>query len=167
MTKIREGNNKMFFFIGDNCFCRMLWMEEVPRVRKDLGECPLVTPSSQIVGTQAVFNVIMGERYKMVTKETKDVLAGKYGATAKPFNKEVQKKCIGDAKIITCRPADLLEPELGKLEKEMAQWKQQDEDVLTYALFPQVAVDFFKYREAQQTKVDQTVADTKNGAYPV
>ena len=117
--------------------------------------------------TQAVFNVIMGERYKMVTKETKDVLAGKYGATAKPFNKEVQKKCIGDAKIITCRPADLLEPELGKLEKEMAQWKQQDEDVLTYALFPQVAVDFFKYREAQQTKVDQTVADTKNGAYPV
>ena len=142
-------------------------LEEVPRVRKDLGECPLVTPSSQIVGTQAVFNVIMGERYKMVTKETKDVLAGKYGATAKPFNKEVQKKCIGDAKIITCRPADLLEPELGKLEKEMAQWKQQDEDVLTYALFPQVAVDFFKYREAQQTKVDQTVADTKNGAYPV
>ena len=136
-------------------------LEEVPRVRKDLGECPLVTPSSQIVGTQAVFNVIMGERYKMVTKETKDVLAGK------PFNKEVQKKCIGDAKIITCRPADLLEPELGKLEKEMAQWKQQDEDVLTYALFPQVAVDFFKYREAQQTKVDQTVADTKNGAYPV
>ena len=142
-------------------------LEEVPRVRKDLGEPPLVTPSSQIVGTQAVFNVIMGERYKMVTKETKDVLAGKYGATAKPFNKEVQKKCIGDAKIITCRPADLLEPELGKLEKEMAQWKQQDEDVLTYALFPQVAVDFFKYREAQQTKVDQTVADTKNGAYPV
>ena len=142
-------------------------LEEVPRVRKDLGECPLVTPSSQIFGTQAVFNVIMGERYKMVTKETKDVLAGKYGATAKPFNKEVQKKCIGDAKIITCRPADLLEPELGKLEKEMAQWKQQDEDVLTYALFPQVAVDFFKYREAQQTKVDQTVADTKNGAYPV
>ena len=136
-------------------------------VLEDLGECPLVTPSSQIVGTQAVFNVIMGERYKMVTKETKDVLAGKYGATAKPFNKEVQKKCIGDAKIITCRPADLLEPELGKLEKEMAQWKQQDEDVLTYALFPQVAVDFFKYREAQQTKVDQTVADTKNGAYPV
>ena len=130
-------------------------LEEVPRVRKDLGECPLVTPSSQIVGTQAVFNVIMGERYKMVTKETKDVLAGKYGATAKPFNKEVQKKCIGDAKIITCRPADLLEPELGKLEKEMAQWKQQDEDVLTYALFPQVAVDFFKYREAQQTKGDQ------------
>ena len=93
---------------------------------------------------------------------------GEYGATVKPFNKEVQKKCIGDAKIDhlpSGRPVS--EPELGKLEKEMAQWKQQDEDVLTYALFPQVAVDFFKYREAQQTKVDQTVADTKNGAYPV
>ncbi len=82
-------------------------LEEVPRVRKDLGECPLVTPSSQIVGTQAVFNVIMGDRYKMVTKETKAVLSGEYGATIKPFNKEVQKKCIGDKKPITCRPADL------------------------------------------------------------
>ena len=80
-------------------------LEEVPRVRKDLGEPPLVTPSSQIVGTQAVFNVLMGERYKMATKETKDVLSGKYGATAKPFNPEVQKKCIGeDAEVITCRP---------------------------------------------------------------
>ena len=142
-------------------------LAEVPRVRKDLGEPPLVTPSSQIVGTQAVFNVLMGERYKMVTKETKDVLSGKYGATAKPFNPEVQKKCIGDTKPITCRPADLLENELGKLEGEMAQYKEQDEDVLSYALFPQVATDFFKYREAQQTGVDAKTADTKNGAYPV
>ena len=142
-------------------------LEEVPRVRKDLGEPPLVTPSSQIVGTQAVFNVITGQRYKMVTKETKDVLSGKYGATVKPFNKEVQKKCIGDAKVITCRPADLLEPELPKLEKEVAKYKQQDEDVLTYALFPQVATEFFKYREAQQTKVDPKAADEKNKAYPV
>ena len=142
-------------------------LEEVPRVRKDLGEPPLVTPSSQIVGTQAVFNVLMGERYKMVTKETKDVLSGKYGATAKPFNPEVQKKCIGDTQPITCRPADLLENELGKLEGEMAQYKEQDEDVLSYALFPQVATDFFKYRQAQEKKVDETVADTKNGAYPV
>ena len=142
-------------------------LAEVPRVRKDLGEPPLVTPSSQIVGTQAVFNVLMGERYKMVTKETKDVLSGKYGATAKPFNPEVQKKCIGDTKPITCRPADLLEPELGKIEAEMKQYKQQDEDVLSYALFPQVATDFFKYREAQQTGVDAKTADTKNGAYPV
>ena len=132
-----------------------------------LKEPPLVTPSSQIVGTQAVFNVLMGERYKMVTKETKDVLSGKYGATAKPFNPEVQKKCIGDTQPITCRPADLLENELGKLEGEMAQYKEQDEDVLSYALFPQVATDFFKYRQAQEKKVDETVADTKNGAYPV
>ncbi|MCI8373459.1 MAG: oxaloacetate decarboxylase subunit alpha [Lachnospiraceae bacterium] len=142
-------------------------LEEVPRVRKDLGEPPLVTPSSQIVGTQAVFNVLMGERYKMVTKETKGVLSGEYGATIKPFNPEVQKKCIGDKKPITCRPADLIEPELDKLEKEIAPWKQQDEDVLTYALFPQVAKDFFEYREAQQTGIDGSVADKANGAYPV
>lgn len=142
-------------------------LEEVPRVRKDLGECPLVTPSSQIVGTQAVFNVLLGERYKMATKETKDVLSGKYGATIKPFNPEVQKKVIGDAEVITCRPADLIEDELEMLEGEIKQWKQQDEDVLTYALFPQVAIEFFKYREAQQTKVDQSVADTKYGSYPV
>ena len=142
-------------------------LEEVPRVRKDLGEPPLVTPSSQIVGTQAVFNILMGERYKMATKETKDLLSGKYGKTVKPFNEEVQKKCIGDAEVITCRPADLIPDELDTLRSEMEQWSQQDEDVLSYALFPQVATDFFKYREAQQTKVDQTVADTKNGSYPV
>ena len=123
--------------------------------------------TSQIVGTQAVFNVLMGERYKMVTKETKDILLGKYGATVKPFNPEVQKKCIGDEKPITCRPADLLDNELEKLESEMAQYKEQDEDVLTYALFPQVAMDFFKYRQAQKTKVDEKAADKKNGAYPV
>lgn len=142
-------------------------LEEVPRVRKDFGEPPLVTPSSQIVGTQAVLNVVTGERYKMVTKESKKLLSGEFGQTVKPFNKEVQKKCIGDTKPITCRPADLIKPQLAKIEEEMKQWKQQDEDVLTYALFPQVATDFFKYRQAQQTKVDQTVADTENKAYPV
>ena len=144
-------------------------LAEVPRVRKDLGEPPLVTPSSQIVGTQAVFNVLMGERYKVATKETKDILLGKYGQTVKPFNPEVVDKVLGDDKknAITCRPADLLEPELDKIEAEMKQYKQQDEDVLSYALFPQVATDFFKYREAQQTGVDAKTADTKNGAYPV
>ena len=136
-------------------------LEEVPRVRKDLGECPLVTPSSQIVGTQAVMNVIQGERYKMVPQQTK------YGATVKPFNPEVQKKCIGDVEPITCRPADLIPPQLDKLKEEIAPYMQQDEDVLTYALFPQVAMDYFKYRDAQQTKVDATVADTENKAYPV
>ena len=142
-------------------------LEEVPRVRKDFGEPPLVTPSSQIVGTQAVLNVLMGERYKMITKESKALLHGEYGQTVKPFNPEVQKKACGDETPITCRPADLLKPELREMEKEVARYKQQDEDVLTYALFPQVAVDFFKYREAQQEKVDPTRADTKAGAYPV
>lgn len=142
-------------------------LEEVPRVRKDFGEPPLVTPSSQIVGTQAVLNVVSGERYKMVTKESKKLLSGEFGQTVKPFNPEVQKKCIGDIKPITCRPADLIKPQLADLEKEMAQWKQQDEDVLSYALFPQVAMEFFKYREAQQTKVDASVADKENKAYPV
>ena len=144
-------------------------LEEIPRVRKDFGEPPLVTPSSQIVGTQAVFNVLMGERYKVATKETKDILLGKYGQTVKPFNPEVVDKVLGDDKknAITCRPADLLEPELDKIEAEMKQWKQQDEDVLSYALFPQVATDFFKYRQAQQTGVDAKAADTENKAYPV
>ncbi|MBR1702006.1 MAG: oxaloacetate decarboxylase subunit alpha [Lachnospiraceae bacterium] len=142
-------------------------LEEIPRVRKDLGEPPLVTPSSQIVGTQAVFNVLMGERYKMATKETKAVLRGEYGQTVKPMNQEVIDKVIPGEKRITCRPADLLENEMDKLESEMKEYKQQDEDVLSYALFPQVATDFFKYRQAQQEKVDLSQADTKNGAYPV
>ena len=142
-------------------------LEEIPRVRKDFGEPPLVTPSSQIVGTQAVLNVLMGERYKMITKESKALLHGEYGQTVKPFNSEVQKKACGDETPITCRPADLLKPELKEMEKEVARYKQQDEDVLSYALFPQVAVDFFKYREAQQEKVDPAHADTKAGAYPV
>ena len=142
-------------------------LEEVPRVRKDFGEPPLVTPSSQIVGTQAVLNVVSGERYKMVTKESKKLLSGEFGQTVKPFDPEVQKKCIGDVKPITCRPADLIKPQLAELEKEMKQYKQQDEDVLSYALFPQVAMEFFKYREAQQNKIDGSAADTENKAYPV
>lgn len=142
-------------------------LAEVPRVRKDFGEPPLVTPSSQIVGTQAVLNVLSGERYKMITKESKALLKGEYGQTAKPVNKEIQKKAIGDEKPITCRPADLLKPELATIEAEMKKYKQQDEDILSYALFPQVATEFFEYREAQQKKVDLSVADKANGAYPV
>ena len=144
-------------------------LEEVPRVRKDLGEPPLVTPSSQIVGTQAVFNVLMGERYKVVTDQTKDLLLGKYGSTVKPFNPEVVEKALGDRKseAITCRPADLLAPQLPEMEKAVAPWKKQDEDVLSYALFPQVATEFFKYRDAQETGVDAKAADVANKAYPV
>jgi oxaloacetate decarboxylase alpha subunit len=142
-------------------------LEEIPRVRKDLGEPPLVTPSSQIVGTQAVFNVLMGERYKMATKETKGMLRGEYGQTVKPMSQEVIDKVIPGETRLTGRFADQLENEMAKLEEEMKQWKQQDEDVLSYALFPQVATDFFKYRQAQQEKVDVTQADTENKAYPV
>ena len=142
-------------------------LAEVPNVRKDMGEPPLVTPSSQIVGTQAVLNVLMGERYKMVAKETKDMFLGKYGKSTLPFNEEVQKKCIGNEEPITCRPADLIDDELETLEKEVAPYKKQDEDVLTYALFPQVAVDFFKYRDAQDTGVDAKLADKETGSYPV
>ena len=144
-------------------------LEEIPRVRKDYGEPPLVTPSSQIVGTQAVLNVLQGERYKMITKESKKVLAGEFGQTIKPFNPDVQKKAIGDAEPITCRPADLIEPQLEKYNNDpvVQRYKQQDEDVLSYALFPAVATEFFKYREAQQTKVDPAAADTENKAYPV
>lgn len=142
-------------------------LREIPKVRKDYGEPPLVTPSSQIVGSQAVLNVLAGERYKMVTKESKALLSGEYGQTVKPFNPEVQKKVIGDKEPITCRPADLIEPELKKIESEITEWKEQDEDVLSYALFPQVAVDFFKYRKAQKTGIDFSTADIANKAYPV
>ena len=107
-------------------------LEEVPRVRKDYGEPPLVTPSSQIVGTQAVLNVVTGERYKMCTKESKALVRGEYGQSVKPVDPEVKKKVIGDEEQITCRPADLLENELDKIEKEMIQYKKQDEDVLSH-----------------------------------
>lgn len=142
-------------------------LQEVPRVRQDLGQPPLVTPSSQIVGTQAVLNVLMGERYKVMSKETKAILHGDYGKTIKPFDPEVQKLALGDEEPITCRPADFLEPELEKLEKEMEMYKLQEEDVLSYALFPQVATDFFKKRDAAKNGVDPGLYDLKNKAYPV
>ena len=122
-------------------------LEEVPRVRKDLGYPPLVTPTSQIVGTQAVLNVVTGERYKMVTKETKGVLKGEYGKLPAEPDPEIVKKCIGDEKRITCRPADLLEPEYEKYKAEMMPYYTKDEDVLSYCMFPQVSEKFFKWRE--------------------
>ena len=145
-------------------------LEEIPRVRKDCGEPPLVTPSSQLVGTQAIFNVLMGERYKMATGEFKDLLRGNYGQTVKPMSQEVIDKVIPGEKRSTARSAEATghtEPELAGIEAEMKEYKQQEEDVLSYALFPQVATDFFKYRQAQQEKVDVTKADSANGAYPV
>ncbi len=142
-------------------------LEEIPRVRKDFGEPPLVTPSSQIVGTQAVLNVITGERYKMTTRESKRLLQGEFGQTVKQPDPDVKKKIIGDLPCISCRPADLIRPQLPQFEKECARWKQQEEDVLTYAMFPSVAEAYFKYREAQQTRIDLDVADTVHGVYPV
>ena len=140
-------------------------LEEIPRVRKDFGEPPLVTPSSQIVGTQAVMNVLGGERYKIVPKESKKMMLGEFGQTVSPVNAEVQKKIIGDEKPITCRPADLIKPQLPGYEEAVKDYKQQDEDVLSYALFPAVAKDFFEYRKAQQTGVDMSKAS--EGSYPV
>ncbi len=124
-------------------------LAEVPRVRKDCGYPPLVTPTSQIVGTQAVLNVLSGERYKMVTKETKAMLRGEYGKLPAEVNEEVRKKAIGNDKVITCRPADLLEPELEAYAKEMKEKGigKSAEDVLSYALFPQVAEKFFAVRD--------------------
>lgn len=127
-------------------------LDEVPRVRKDFGYPPLVTPTSQIVGTQAVMNVISGERYKMVPKESKALLRGEYGKLPADVNEEVRKKAIGDDKVITCRPADLIEPELEKYRKEMEEKGigKSEEDVLSYALFPQVAEKFFAFRDGEK-----------------
>ncbi len=142
-------------------------LEEVPKVRKDCGYPPLVTPSSQIVGTQAVYNVIMGERYKMVTKEFKGLVRGEYGRTPVAIDPDFQKKIIGDEEPITCRPADLLEPELDKLRAECAKWSEQEEDVLSYAQFPKVAVDFFEKRANKKYKVDAENADAANKVHPM
>ena len=141
-------------------------LAEVPNVRKDCGYPPLVTPSSQIVGTQAVLNVLNGERYKMVTKEFKGLLKGEYGKLPADPDPEVVKKIVGDEKMITCRPADLIEPELEKYKKEVAEYITQEEDVLSYALFNQVAVNFFKFRLAAQKGVDRDLAADINGVYP-
>ena len=142
-------------------------LAEVPNVRKDCGYPPLVTPSSQIVGTQAVLNVVMGERYKMVTKETKDLFAGKYGTLPMPIDEEVAKKVLVGMDRITCRPADLLQPEYEDIKKKVVElgYYEKEEDVLSYAVFEQVAENFFKWREAQKQNVDRDMA--KNGVYPV
>jgi pyruvate carboxylase subunit B len=122
-------------------------LEEVPRVREDLGYPPLVTPTSQIVGTQAVLNVLAGERYKMITQETKNYVKGLYGMPPASIKEEIIKKVLGDEEPITCRPADLLQPELDKCREEIKDLARSEEDVLSYCLFPQVAKEFFEWRE--------------------
>ena len=142
-------------------------LEEVPRVRADLGYPPLVTPSSQIVGTQAVLNVLSGERYKMVTKETKGMLRGEYGRLPVEPSADVIKKIIGDEPRITCRPADNIKSELEGIKKEIAEYYECEEDLLTYALFPQLAIPFFKRRQAAKLGIDKTVYDSETQVHPV
>ena len=143
-------------------------LKEVPRVRKDSGYPPLVTPTSQIVGTQAVYNVIMGERYKTCTNEFKDLVAGKYGTTPMPIDEEFRKSIIGDTKPVNCRPADLLEPELDKLRAEIPQeYLVQEEDVLSYAQFPKVATDFFEKRRNAMFGINSDLYNKQNAVHPV
>ena len=142
-------------------------LAEIPRVREDAGYPPLVTPTSQIVGTQAVFNVIMGERYKMVTKEFKGLVHGDYGKTPAPIKPEFQNMILKGEQPITCRFADTLEPEMDKLKAEAAKYAIQEEDVLTYAMFPQVAPKFFEKRNARMQGVDANHADYENKSHPV
>jgi Pyruvate/oxaloacetate carboxyltransferase len=142
-------------------------LKEVPRVREDLGYPPLVTPTSQIVGTQAVLNIVTGERYKMVPNEVKQLVKGMYGKTTVPIKEEFIKQIIGDEEVVTCRPADLIEPELEKTKREIAQYVEQDEDVLTRALFPKPSVDFFKYRNAKRYQIDSTLLNEEDMVYPV
>ncbi len=127
-------------------------LKEIPKVRADFGYPPLVTPTSQIVGTQAVLNVVTGERYKMVPKESKGLVKGEYGKTPAPIPDEIRKKILGDEKPVTCRPADLIAPELENIRSQISEYMEQDEDVLSYALLPQVAEAFFKKRKAKREK---------------
>lgn len=142
-------------------------LKEVPKVREDLGYPPLVTPMSQMVGTQAVFNVLLGERYKMVPTEAKNYVKGLYGKPTLPISEEIRKKIIGDEEVFTGRPADLIEPQLDKFRNEIKEYMEQDEDVLSYALFPQIAMEFFKQRHAEKYKIDHELLDEEFKTYPV
>lgn len=142
-------------------------LKEVPKVREDSGMPPLVTPTSQIVGTQAVFNVINGERYKTVTKEFKGLVKGEYGKTPVPISKEFQDKILKGEEPITCRPADLIAPELDKLREECAEWVEQDEDVLSYAMFPKVAPKFFESRRNKKYGIDGAHSNAETKVHPV
>ncbi|MCD4713331.1 MAG: oxaloacetate decarboxylase subunit alpha [Clostridiales bacterium] len=142
-------------------------LKEVPRVREDLGFPPLVTPTSQIIGTQAVLNVVMGERYKMVPKEVKEYVRGMYGKPTVEISPEIIKKIIGDQEVITCRPADLIPPQLASEREKIKEFIEEEEDVLSYILFPPVALDYFKYRQAQKYKIDSDLVNNEEKTHPV
>ncbi|HCO18372.1 MAG TPA: oxaloacetate decarboxylase subunit alpha, partial [Tissierellales bacterium] len=142
-------------------------LKEIPRVREDFGYPPLVTPMSQMVGTTAVFNVILGERYKMVPTESKNYVKGLYGKPAAPISEEIRKKIIGDEEVFEGRPADLLEPQLENYRNEIKEYLEQDEDVLSYALFPQVAIPFFKQRLAEKYRIETDLLNQEEKTHPV
>ncbi|SNX55410.1 oxaloacetate decarboxylase subunit alpha [Thermoanaerobacterium sp. RBIITD] len=142
-------------------------LKEVPCVREDLGYPPLVTPMSQMVGTQAVLNVITGEKYKIVPKEIKDYVKGLYGKPPAPISDKIRKMIIGDEDVIIERPANLLTPQLENIRNEMKEYYEQEEDVLSYALFPQVAIKFFEYRRAKKYKIDSSLVNMDDETYPV
>lgn len=143
-------------------------LEEVPRVREEMGYPPLVTPTSQIVGTQAALNVMVGERWKVIPKEVRQYFLGYYGRTPAPVDKEIQKKATDGEAPITCRPGEKIAPELEKLRKEVEAWVTQPEDVLSYAMFPQVAKDFLPKKFARVTCTNVGLDDPiAEGAYPV
>lgn len=141
-------------------------LKEVPKVREDFGFPPLVTPTSQIVGTQAVLNVLTGERYKMVPKESKGIVKGEYGKTPAPIREEIRKMILGEEEPITCRPADLIEPELDKIKNSAQEYVEQEEDVLSYAMLPQVAEKFFKQRIEDRQKAAAPAQSTADGINP-
>jgi len=146
-------------------------LAEVPRVRRELGYPPLVTPSSQIVGSQAVLNVLLGERYKMVSNEVRNYLKGLYGEPPGEVDEGLRRRVIGDERPVHVRPADLLEPGLAAARRDIAAYMEKEEDVLSYALFPQVALPFLQERLAKKTGVDYSLAEANReqggkGSYP-
>jgi oxaloacetate decarboxylase alpha subunit len=142
-------------------------LKEIPKVREDLGYPPLVTPTSQIVGTQAVMNVLSGERYKMIPVEVKNYVKGLYGKPTVPISDEIKNKIIGNEEVIHYRPADDIPPQLDELKNEIKQYIEQDEDVLSYALFPQVALKFFEYRQTQRYRIESSMVDYEDMTHPV
>lgn len=142
-------------------------LNEIPRVREDLGYPPLVTPTSQIVGTQAVMNVLSGERYKMIPVEVKNYVKGLYGRPTVPISEDIKQKIVGDEEVIEYRPADAIPPQLEALRNEIKEYIEQEEDVLSYALFPQVAVKYFEYRRAQKYKIDSELVNLQDRTHPV
>lgn len=142
-------------------------LKEVPRVREEMGYPPLVTPTSQIIGTQAVLNVVMGERYKMIPKEIKAYVKGMYGRPPVEISKEIVEKCIGDDEQITCRPADLLEPMMNDIPAELKEYMEHPEDLLSYLLFPQPAMSYFKFRQAERYKIEESLLDKESQTHPV